>query len=152
MPNSPELKMRFNELLEDVQGKKTHIAKEMGITYANFQNISDNGFIPKPLILARIADYFEVSIEYLIGRTDADYFDKAKTPKTFHERLNELKEDAQISFYELSQALGVTSSYTSDWSTRKMVPYLDNLTALADYFKVSVDYLLGRTDVREIQE
>ena len=39
--------------------------------------------MPKPVILMRIAEYFDISVEYLLGRTENSYFLKAETPETF---------------------------------------------------------------------
>ena len=41
------------------------------------------------------------------------------------------------------------NSYFYDWQREKTLPSLEYLRAIAEYFKVSIDYLLGRTDERD---
>lgn len=46
------------------------IAEEMGITRQSLAQYRDGNNIPDALTLAKIADYFDVSADYLLGRTD----------------------------------------------------------------------------------
>jgi transcriptional regulator with XRE-family HTH domain len=48
-----------------------------------------------------------------------------------------------ITPYRVSKETGVPQSTLSDWKNGKGVPKVDKLKAIADYFHVSVDYLLG---------
>ncbi|WAW15750.1 helix-turn-helix domain-containing protein [Peptostreptococcus equinus] len=65
-------------------------------------------------------------------------------------RLNECIEDYGISRTELSKRTGLTQATISRYLSNKMTPTGENLALLADVFDVSVDYLLGRTDIKEI--
>ena len=42
-----------------------------------------------------------------------------------------------------------TKNFFYEWQRAKTLPSLEYLEAIADYFKVSIDYLLGRTDERD---
>ena len=53
---------------------------------------------------------------------------------------------------ELSSAIGVSSGNISDWKSGKSKPNIDAITKIADYLDCSVDYLLGRTDVIEVNK
>lgn len=46
---------------------------------------------------------------------------------------------------QLAEALNMTSAAVSKWETGAAVPDLDTLIALADFFRVPMDDLLGRT-------
>ena len=46
---------------------------------------------------------------------------------------------------QLAEALNMTSAAVSKWETGTAVPDLDTLIALADFFRVPMDDLLGRT-------
>lgn len=59
-------------------------------------------------------------------------------------RLKELREKKGISQYKLASDLGVAQSTVGMWENGKNRPESATLSALADYFQVSVDYLLGR--------
>ncbi len=108
--------------------------------------ISEFGVIPKPVVLMRIADYFNVSIEYLLGRTDHEYFYKTETPASFWERYSALKEEHNLTDYAIAQKLHISTSYTTNWKNKKYLPSIINLIELSETFNVSLDYLLGRTD------
>ena len=45
--------------------------------------------------------------------------------------------------YKVSKATGIATSTLSDWKTGKSTPKQDKLQLIADYFKVSVDYLMN---------
>ena len=64
----------------------------------------------------------------------------------FPTRLNELISQREISAYRLSKDTGITERLIGYWRQGEKQPTKDNLIKLADYFDVSVDYLLGRTD------
>ena len=49
-----------------------------------------------------------------------------------------------LSAYKVSKLTGVTQSTLSDWKRGRSTPKTDTLQKLADYFGVSVDYLMGR--------
>lgn len=61
-------------------------------------------------------------------------------------RLRELRKTRKISMKELGRVIGVSEGAVSLYETGKRKPDYETLTALADYFGVSTDYLLERTD------
>lgn len=62
----------------------------------------------------------------------------------FAKRLRMLRESRGISQEELALALSVSASAIGMYERGRREPDHDKLRALADYFSVSVDYLLGR--------
>jgi len=65
---------------------------------------------------------------------------------SLNERIKELRKSKNHTQKQLAEILNVRSEaiQTFEYGTRR--PGLDNIITLADYFGVSVDYLLGRTD------
>jgi len=61
----------------------------------------------------------------------------------------QLLQNSDVSAYKLSKETGISQALISQWKSDKQVPSYDNLLKLANYFDVSADYLLGRTDVPE---
>lgn len=51
-----------------------------------------------------------------------------------------------ISQQMLANALGTTQQSINKYENHKIEPDINTLIALADYFDVTVDYLIGRTD------
>lgn len=67
-------------------------------------------------------------------------------------RINELLAIKDIKQKELAQELGVTDNTISYYVSGKRLPKIEHLIAIADFFDVSVDYFLGRTDVITIDK
>lgn len=65
---------------------------------------------------------------------------------TFDTRLRKLRTDKNVTRKTLAEALGVSLEAISKWEIGRNYPNQEVLNSLADYFEVSVDYLLGRTD------
>ena len=60
------------------------------------------------------------------------------------DRIKELADKQKISLNILEEKLGYNTNYL--YSLKKGNPKSDRLQEIADYFNVSTDYLLGRTD------
>ena len=60
--------------------------------------------------------------------------------------IKDLAMKKKISVAELERTLGFGNGSISKWN--KQSPSVDKLNKVADYFDVSVDYLLGRTNTR----
>ena len=61
-------------------------------------------------------------------------------------RLKELRKNRKISQIKLSMDLSLSQNSISRYENGEREADYDTLVAIADYFNVSVDYLLGRTD------
>ena len=137
---------RITELVEDCEVKKSALPNLIGVDYRSLSNALNYGIIPKPRILIRIADYFNVSIKYLLGTSDDDYFNKARVKSDFKTRLDFLCNNKNVTYYKVSTELHFDQSYITRWRNKNYLPSLELLELLSDYFEVSIDYLLGRTD------
>ena len=63
---------------------------------------------------------------------------------TFGQRLKELRNDRGISQNELSKYIGVSKSSVNMYERDEREPGFETLEAIADFFNVNMDYLLGR--------
>lgn len=64
----------------------------------------------------------------------------------FKDIFKHLLQNSAITAYQMSKDTGISESLISNWKSGRQLPKYDSLNTLADYFKVSGDYLLGRTD------
>lgn len=64
----------------------------------------------------------------------------------FSERLKELRKEKGLLQSELASALDTTQRKVSYWETEKIEPDLASLWKISDFFGVSVDYLIGKTE------
>ena len=63
-------------------------------------------------------------------------------------RLRDLREDSDRNQTELAKLLGMSQTGYSKYETGENEVPVAVLEKLADIYKTSVDYLLGRTDVK----
>lgn len=66
----------------------------------------------------------------------------------FPRRLRQLLEEHDLSHQVFGDYLGVARQSVGNYCDGSVSPSTDTLMKVADYFSVSVDYLLGRTEVR----
>ena len=62
--------------------------------------------------------------------------------------LYRLMYENKITQKQLAESIGASQSNVSDWLNGKTLPSAEKLVAIADFFNVTVDYLLGRSDSR----
>lgn len=70
----------------------------------------------------------------------------------FGERLKLLREEKNLNRDEVAEYLNITYSSISKYETNERFPDKENLVKLSKFFNVSIDYLLGLTDIREPAE
>ena len=69
---------------------------------------------------------------------------------TFAERIKELRLEKNLTQTQLGEIIGVKHFSIYSYEKGRACPEMKSLVALADYFDVSMDYLAGRTDRKEI--
>lgn len=70
----------------------------------------------------------------------------------FAKRLRTLIEEKDISQNQLAGIVGKTRQAVNSYTLGNTAPDSDTLTKLSEYFNVSVDYLLGLSDVRTVDK
>jgi len=65
-----------------------------------------------------------------------------KGGQNMYEIFEQLLQSFGVSAYKVAKDTGVTQSTLSDWKRGRSTPKAENMKKLADYFKVSVDYLM----------
>lgn len=150
MSISIEYQERIVDLVEDNSVTDvTILAQAIGIDYRALSYSLKYGMVPSSRTLIIIADYFNVSMEYLLGKSDDSFFEKSKEKNSFWDRLELLCKERQSNYCKESKACHFDKNYISRWIKNKYIASLDMLEILADHFEVSLDYLLGRTDYRK---
>ena len=62
------------------------------------------------------------------------------------ERIKYLREQLKLNQAQLARHLGTTRTTVMNWEAGVSYPSLPFLTSLADFFSVSVDYLVGKDE------
>ena len=63
-------------------------------------------------------------------------------------RLRELRKERDVSQADVGKLFEITRQAVQRWEVGKSQPNIFQLIELADYFHVSIDYLVGRSDVK----
>lgn len=62
--------------------------------------------------------------------------------------LKVLRKEYDVSQRALAKEIGITQQSINSFENREVDPSISVLMKLADYFNTSVDYIVGRTDIR----
>lgn len=69
---------------------------------------------------------------------------------TLTKRIKELCTKKKVTFAEIERSIGLSNGQIRRWD--KVSPRISTLEKVADYFQVSVDFLLGRTSISNYQK
>lgn len=64
----------------------------------------------------------------------------------FCSRLRQLRQSRKLTTSQVGKDLSVSKQTISHWENGDRLPAINAFVALADYFDVSLDYLVGRSD------
>lgn len=68
------------------------------------------------------------------------------------QRIQDLRTDADLSQRQLSEILHISQRSYSHYETGSRNIPIEMLIRLANYYDISVDYLVGRTDKKEMNK
>ena len=157
--NTDELKFTIGERLVQLREKfglsQAQVASTIGVDRTSYAKYEKN--VNKPTRkLKELSELFHVTTDYIMCLSEHPYgapfagqdngnflvFDY----QIFAIRLKNLCQKNNISQEQLEKISGVSLQVIEDWEFSKRTPDAPTLSKLANYFNVSVDYLLGRTD------
>ena len=67
--------------------------------------------------------------------------------RVYFRRLRDMREDADLKQKDIAEYLGIQQTVYSRYERGFQTIPLEYLIKLADYYEVSLDYLVGRSDV-----
>ena len=65
---------------------------------------------------------------------------------TLNENIKRLRLARGLNQVEFAQAMGVSKQCVSNWENDNVMPSIEMLVKIADYFNVTTDYVLGRNE------
>lgn len=71
--------------------------------------------------------------------------------KTFGNKLRELRTDNDLTIVKLSEIIKYSKSIISEWELDKKEPTATAIIAIALFFNVSTDYLLGLENINGVK-
>ena len=93
--------------------------------------------------LAKVADYFHCSLDFLAGRSDVVLDYQVREMPPFYDSLRAVMAEKGVTRYKLVKDLPIYDGYFTNWKKGKS-PNILTLIMLADYLDVTIDYLVGR--------
>lgn len=148
MPILISFKKRIKELIDDTGLKNNEIVKAGKFDSRSLSIALNYGIVPRTSTLIKMANFFNVSVNYLLGRTDINDFIPSVSGAAFKTRFDELCIENNKSRYKVAKECCFDKSNISGWISKGYQPTLEILDLLTEYFGVSPDYLLGRSDYR----
>lgn len=140
---------KLQELCEKDNITMTSLGKELKCDRSTIGKYI-NGYLPIPLKhLNALCNYFNISIDYVLGFTETKNYANNKysiTENIFFKNIKELRKELKISQSELANIINCTRSVISDYENNKRMISTSHLYTICKKYKISADYLLGKTD------
>lgn len=128
------------------------LEKFLNIHNARLSKYCQQTFFPNIDRAICLANYFNCSLDYLVGLTNIKISENLSTPniQIFFQRINDLIAIEKNKTVFLNNCkLARTTLFR--WKQKNIFPRLENIYNIASYYNISIDYLLGRTNVKEIK-
>lgn len=137
MGNLRSLRKKLGWTQEELE-RRTGVSQAMLSAFEN-----GGGGLTMRRILA-LASCLETSVDYLLERTDVEAAYPAGRQAG---NLRNLRERAHLTQFGLEMRTRIDQSKLSKYERGEALPTAQNAAILADFFRVSTDFLLDRTDV-----
>ena len=135
--------IRLKDLRENRGLSQQAFANKFGISQSTVGMWESGKREPNFATIQKIADFFETSIDYILGN---DTISAVCNENMFSERLKTLRKNASLTQTEIAKNLKISQQAYANYETGKRHPDQEMLKKIADFFDVSVDYLLGRVE------
>ena len=83
---------RIRDLREDRDLRQSDLAEHTGIDQRTISNYETGKTLPDAYALIKLADFFGVSIDYLVGRVKYDYYTNKKKVQAIEKIQKQLEE------------------------------------------------------------
>ncbi len=136
---------RLSELMFDEGLNMTQLGEKLGCGEAAVSRYCAGEALPTYEFLIKIADYFNVTCDFVLGLEDESKATVFASPPPFAEQFKKVCEENKISRYKLHRKTGIAESVMRYWAQGKTKPSVPNLILLAGKgFGCTVDFLVGR--------
>lgn len=152
---------RFSELREKANLTQSELAELMNLSIRTIASWESGERKPPIDKFEWLADFYHVDTDYILGRSDIctqkhlsqaidgihREVDLQRTRNntmymSTGKRIKQLRVAAGLTQSKLSEIVGKGQQAVSKWENDQSIPDFDSLTFLAQYFCVSIDYLL----------
>ena len=139
---------KFTENLKDLMFDNNLLQKDLanntGIDRASINRYLKGNCIPNLKSVVILSDYFNCSVDFLIGKSTENNHTKFLPCPPFSERLKFYLTKYNGKPLGLCKEVGLPDSKFYGWLAGTNFPRIDSVEKLADFFKCSIDQFLGR--------
>lgn len=135
---------QLKTLRESHQKSQMEVCSALNIEQSTLANYENDKRVPKIDILIKIAEYYHVSVDYILG--NSTFESKQERPPSQNTNIKYWIDKSGLGYDEISQNLGISESLLSDYMNGNInIPY-QILISLSEICEVSTDCLLGLTE------
>lgn len=122
----------------------TSLAEKIGCGTATVYRYLNAVKMPSLEMVVRIADYFNVSVDFLLGLESENYTKSFLKRPTFSESFCRLLKECSVSQYYIEKKTGISHSVAGYWKSGKTTPSVESVVKLAKALNRTVDFVIGR--------
>ena len=141
LENFPDV---LKELIVENLANLTEVSDELKCGESTLSRYTTGKALPTLEMTVRLADYFSVTTDYLLGLNEENTASKFKQCPPFSKRFEEVLTYFHISRYRLIQMTGIAESVMRYWVQGKTEPTIPSVVKIAQALGCTVDFLLGR--------
>lgn len=131
---------RIRELRVEKGITQVKFAQMLSTSQANISGWELEKWEPDKNALKKMSEIFGCSIDFILGNDKEIEFHQKNLPM---EKLKQLRLEKHLTQSDMAKMLDITVSAYGNYELGQREPNLETLIKLADYFQVSVDYLIG---------
>lgn len=138
---------RIKDLRTENNISQSTIAKYLDINQSTYSKFELNKVTIPIEILNKLANYYHVSLDYLLKITDDlgnDIIWKDLDKKQVGENLKKLRKDNKLYQETLAQEIGTSHSLISEYESGKKLVSLTYGYAICKRYHISLDWLYGK--------
>ena len=137
--------LRIKDFITEKEIREGKLLNHLGLEDVTLLYIWKRGeSIPSTLNYVKLSEYFNVSLDFLLGRSEDFGVAGKYSVKYFYNNLRNIMERNNKNRYQMiNKDLICSSANFVKWK-RGSIPTPETLIKLADYFSVSVDELLSK--------
>lgn len=140
---------RIKDLRERKGITQTELAKILKIDRSHYCHYENGDETIRLIHLNAISNYYKVSIDYLFHFTDEPKYNSIREEidiKLFAKRLLELREKFKLKQIDLARVINASNSAICNYEKGRQIISTSFLFNICQKYKISADYLLGKTD------
>lgn len=141
---------RISNIREEKELTQQQLASIIGGSRVNISNWENEKEFPNINRVNKIADYFQVSIDYIFHLSNKKKYADLKSGEIIKsvagQRLKTFRKENNLTLRKLAEQLNTTSSTISAYETGKTLILTAFAIQICQKYKISMDWLYGKRD------